>query len=186
MAWSAVPRGIKKPLWSSLPQRLLDARDDARLAMRDLANLAEVDHAAVSRIENGQAVPAVDTVERLAAGLGVDPCWLAFGWDGERPFAQRTRRLIPVDPRPAPEGPLPFRALHLGIAERLTLARKAQGLSMRKLAEAAGLSVQAVSLTESGSTVLLMPNLEALAVALDVSPCWLAFGVGQPPPSTAS
>lgn len=50
---------------------------------------------------------------------------------------------------------------------------------MRELALAAGVSGQTVSITEAGGTVPLVSNCEALAVALDVSPGWLAFGVGE-------
>lgn len=182
MASRGVPRGFKNPLWFGLPQRLLDARDRARLPMRDLATLAGCNNATIGKIENRQMTPAVDTVERLAAALGVDPCWLAFGWDGGQPFAQRIRRLVDPDPAPMPDTtPRPFRELFRGMPTRLTQARDLRGFSMRALALRAGVSVQAVSKTENGLTVPIVSNLEALAVALDVSPCWLAFGVGEPP-----
>ncbi|MFO0580492.1 MAG: helix-turn-helix transcriptional regulator [Polyangia bacterium] len=182
VARNGVPRGHKNPLWFGLPQRLLDARDLARLALRDLAARAEVANTSIAKIENRQSTPAIDTVERLAAALGLDPCWLAFGWDGAQPFAQRIRRLVDPERAPLPEpGPRPFQAMYLGLPQRLAHARDVRGLSMRGLARQAGLSVQTVSKTENGATVPIVSNLEALAVALEVSPCWLAFGIGEPP-----
>jgi transcriptional regulator with XRE-family HTH domain len=177
-----VPKGIKNPLHERLASRLVEARLAADLSQDQLAERSGVSNAAISRIECGLSRPAVDTVERLAAALAVDACWLAFGWDGAKPFAQRIRRLIPVDPSPTPESvPLAFEESYRGISARLTEARLLRRLSMRGLAELAKVSVQTVSKTEGGLTVPIVSNLEALAVGLGVSPCWLAFGVGQIP-----
>ena len=47
---------------------------------------------------------------------------------------------------------------------------------MRALAKAADVSYQAVLYTESGQTVPRVDTIEAIAVALDVAPGWLAYG----------
>lgn len=57
-------------------------------------------------------------------------------------------------------------------------ACEARSLSLRAVAKAAGISAQSLLLTEAGETVPLVSTCEALAVALDVSPCWLAYGYG--------
>jgi transcriptional regulator with XRE-family HTH domain len=51
---------------------VLEARERARLDQVDLARLAGVSRAQVSRIENGRARPSLATLERLLAACGVE------------------------------------------------------------------------------------------------------------------
>ena len=106
-------------------------------------------------------VPRLDTVEKIALALGLSPGFLAFG--------------LSTESHEAPAATEGLRAL--GVAARVQEARIAQGLSVLALAKAAGLSHTAVGNVERGT----MPSLETaerLAVALAVSPAWLAFGEG--------
>lgn len=68
------------------------------------------------------------------------------------------------------------RALSLGA--RLFEARSAAGLTLRALAEMAGISHTAVNGIEKGHQIPAADTIEALAQALSVSPCWLAYGIG--------
>lgn len=134
------------------------------------------------RIEQGNQHPGIDIVERMAAGLGVSPCWLAFGDEGPEPFQQkRPRSSLPLDlPSPEP-GPLEIEDLHQRTGARLRLRREELALSLRQLADSAGVSYQTIAYIEAGSTVPKVDSVHRLAVALDVAPCWLAYGVGRKP-----
>jgi transcriptional regulator with XRE-family HTH domain len=108
--------------------------------------------------ENGQRIPRIDTVERVAYALGLSPAFLAFGL--------------------ATEASQPTQGLRSeGIASRLRETRTSRGLSVLALATAAALSHTAVGNVERG-TVPTLATAEALAIALGVSPGWLAYGLG--------
>lgn len=62
------------------------------------------------------------------------------------------------------------------MADRLRQARVSRDLTQKQLADAVGVSVQAVSHWEKRRSSLLGENLLLLAGALGVSPYWLAFG----------
>ena len=173
-------QGVKNPLWYGLPLRLSSLRETARVFRRDLSRLAGLADTAVSAVERSAQTPGIDNVERLAAALGIPPGWLAYGDEGTEPFRQRRPRSpVPLDP-PVPEpGKREPAGLYKGVGERCKQARDARGLSLRAVAKAAGISAQSLLLTEAGETVPLVSTCEALAVSLDVSPCWLAYGYGQ-------
>ncbi len=79
-----------------------------------------------------------------------------------------------------------FASAYEGASLRLRLTRERLGLTLRQVGAAAGISIQGVLNCETGATVPRVDNLERLAVALDVSPCWLAYGVGDPPAAIAA
>lgn len=64
---------------------------------------------------------------------------------------------------------------------RLAAARAQSGLSVRAIGAAAGVSHQTVSVLEHGPHDPSLGTVERLAIALDVAPEWLAFGVGRAP-----
>ena len=74
-----VVRGRKNPLYYGLPDRLRQARKRAGLTMTTASLVSGLSNEAASQIEQRQRLPRIDTVERLAATLGVSPAWLAFG-----------------------------------------------------------------------------------------------------------
>lgn len=140
-----------------------------------------------NRAEQGASVPAIDMLERLASGLGVDPAWLAFGPEGEEPYRVRRPREIHPQPMPQPTGArASFHGRHRGCAGRIRDARERRHLSMSEAAAAAGITQQTWSNTEAGKTVPRVDNLERMAVALDVAPAWLAYGYEEEATASAA
>lgn len=177
-----VTRGSKNPLWLGLPKRLRQLRSQADISALTLANAAGISNKTSTRIERGLGLPGIDVVEKIALALGVEPCWLAFGRDGEEPFQQKIPRLVEGSPPPLPIVAEQVQAqAYRGCGDRLRVAREVKGLSMREAARAAQVSPQAVSAMESGRICPRVDTCERLAVAVDVAPCWLAFGVGKGP-----
>jgi transcriptional regulator with XRE-family HTH domain len=180
---SSVTCGQKNPLWFGLAARLKSARQRAGLSHHRLGVLAG-GRGVPESVESGERVPGIDTVEKLATTLGVPACWLAFGDDGKELFRKKIRRqgTLPAPPEPQP-AERPAEVSYAGVGRRIAAAREAAGLSMRELGRRAELSVQAVSLLESGRAFPRVDSCEALALALEVAPCWLAYGVGRGPAS---
>lgn len=158
---SAVVRGRKNPLHFGLASRLRRTRRAAKLSFERLASAAGLASGiTVFHVERTAGhVPRLDTVERIAYALSLSPAFLAYGIEGEA-------------------GPLAKGLRCEGVAQRLADTRAARGLTMRALARLAGLTDTAVRSTESGSSVPTVATLEAFAHALEVSPAWLAFGIG--------
>lgn len=175
-----VTRGRRNPLWFGLTARLKTARDAANLNRRAVEVSAELARGSMTRIEDGLTIPAVDTLEKIADALGVPASWLAYGYDGENVFRQRRSSHVTNDDPPE-VGNVATQQQHRGIAHRAHHARQIRGHSLRGIAGAAGISAQSLMLTEAGETIPLVSTCEALAVALDVAPSWLAFGVGVGP-----
>lgn len=158
MLTTPVVRGRRNPLYFGLPARLKVARQ--QLSFDSVAESAGLtDGNTVLHLERKAGhVARLDTVEKIARSLGLSPAFLAYG--------------IEADASQPTEG---LRCE--GVAARVRETRQALGLSVRVLATAAGVSHTAVGNVERGT----MPGLdttEALAVALGVSPGWLAFGEG--------
>lgn len=53
-----------------LVSEILSARIEKGLTQKDLAQLTGISQADISRIENGDANPTLDTIQRLAVALG--------------------------------------------------------------------------------------------------------------------
>ena len=70
---------------------------------------------------------------------------------------------------------------HTGLGARLKWARDRSGLTVREVADIAGVAFSAVSEIEKGERVPRADTLERLAVALNVPACWLVFGDGPKP-----
>ena len=152
-------RGRRNPLYFGLPVRLKTARQNLSFDSVALAS-GLTDGSTVLHLERKRGhVPRLDTVERLAHGLGLSPAFLAFDLGADTS--------------------LPADGLRCeGIASRLRETRTVCGLTMRALARAAGLTDTAVRSTESGASIPSIATAESLAKALGVSPAWLAFGEG--------
>lgn len=172
-------KGVKNPLCWGYSSRLSQLVAGV-FSQRETAVAASTTAATVSRGEGGENTPRVSTVSSLANALGVSPTWLAFGTQGGLPFRQR-RPVVPFEPPMPALAARPASTACADLAQRLTAARTQQGLSLRKLGAAAGMSAQAVLLIERGDSNPLISTVEALAVALDVAPGWLAFGEGEGP-----
>ena len=152
-------RGRRNPLYFGLPVRLKTARQNLSFDSVALAS-GLTDGSTVLHLERKQGhVPRLDTVERVAYALGLSPAFLAYGIEAEASQPSAGWRCE-------------------GVASRLRETRTARGLTMRALARAAGLTDTAVRSTETGTSMPSIATVEALAVALGVSPAWLAYGLG--------
>ena len=54
-------------------ERLKKLRDEKKLSLRALADIAEMDYGNISEIENGKINPSLITIISLAEALEVDP-----------------------------------------------------------------------------------------------------------------
>ena len=70
-------------------------------------------------------------------------------------------------------------------ASRLAQAREAVGMSLQGLADASGTSHSSVRIWLAGRAEPSIGNSAKLAAALNVSPCWLAYGCNCSPASGA-
>ncbi len=178
-----VTRGRKNPLHYGLPWRLHEVRYEVGLTVHEMGALAGLSNSVVSYIENGR-VPLLDSVERIALAVGVSPCWLAFGADGAGRFRQKIARTAERSRLSETPHPIKGATVMLGSKDaptRCQYARMRLGLTRIALGEAAGTSGVTVGAFETGRNRPRLDLVERLAMALDVAPCWLAFGVGPGP-----
>ena len=180
-----VPSGTKNPLWFRFAERIRDRVDASGMTRLEIAALVGLTHSVLLTAEDGTHIPRLSTVERIGDALGISPAWLAYGDEGFAPFRPRhPKPVIPFDPptpQPAPRAPVDR---WRGVASRVADSRRALGLTLRQLGDAAGLSAQGVMVIEKGRTEPQISTIEQLAVALDVAPGWLAFGEGAAPTVT--
>lgn len=181
-------RGSKNPLYEGIAKRLTKARQMSDRGQREVQReTGLVSAAAICRIENGEHVSRIDTIEKIAAAIGVPCCWLAYGDDGGQPFAQKVSRVRDqlagkrAGQVPVPTGPQAFEDLSAGCGPRLNDLRKSAGLSLRELAENSGISFETIRNIEAGTSMPKVDSIFQLAVALDCAPCWLAYGIGKKP-----
>ena len=153
-------RGRRNPLFTDFALRLSRAREVADVSGVGLSLSVGMHRAAASDLERGGRVPRVDTVEKLSNALGVSPCYLAYGI--VLPCTDSTGMRF------------------VGLPLRLSEMRAARGLSRLELGRLSGTSHTFVRMTESGTTIPNIAKVEQLAKALQVSVCWLAFGLGNP------
>lgn len=166
VATKIMTRGRANPTCWRFFDRLRAARLKAGLTREALSKAAGVSLGLAARFELRKGFPRLPTLEALAKALGISPGWLAFGDE-------------------APCEPL-VGLRCVGLAQRFRETRAALGISLREVERRtkvlehegrAGLSEGTVRGVERGRTPPL-DTLEALAVALGISPAWLAFGTG--------
>jgi len=80
---------LRSPLNRGIRDRLKNVRKSKAMTVAELARLAGITAGAIHLIESGKSIPGVDTVERIARALGVDPRWFAFGYGDEFPMFQQ-------------------------------------------------------------------------------------------------
>ena len=68
-----------------------------------------------------------------------------------------------------------------GLGRRLYDARIARDLTMDQLADKTLVSQPTISRLEKGTSIADAVTIEKLSLALNVDPCWLAFGSGERP-----
>lgn len=153
-------RGRRNPLHFKLAERLKASRKARGMSQWAVCEAAGVADTVVGYIEDQGGTPRISTVAKLAKALGVSNGWLAFGLEtgAEHSFS---------------EG--------MELAARLRALRTLYGISRAKLGQAGGVPVGSIQHIEEGRGAPRVDTIERLAVALDVSPAWLAFGEGEPP-----
>lgn len=161
---SVVVRGRQNPGHMKLPQRLRKARKSAGMNPTALSRAAGVGPSTASMIEAEVRLPRLPIVERLADALHVSAGWLGFGSD------------LPWVP---PQGD---EMRCGGLAERALAQRSLLGLSLREVDRRAAVAEGTIRSIERG-TMPTIDTLEQIAGALNVSPAWLAFGIGRVEPS---
>lgn len=157
-------RGVPNPRHWTFPQRLRRARKAAGLSCAALSRLAGIGTYVVASIESGHRIPRLPAVEKLGDALHLSAAYLAYGLD------------IPWEPREDEE------LRSAGLSERARAARDALGFTLRDVAGRMGTYASTVQAIERG-TVPSLDTLEALAVALQVAPAWLAYGQGPREPA---
>lgn len=160
-AWyrGPVTRGVANPRYSTFPQRLRKARKAAGLSCAELSRRAGLGTYTVAAIEAGLRLPRLPAAAKLARALGMTPGELAYDLGGA-----------------VPERP------ELGaaaLAQRVRQVREAHGLSARAVATAATITEGTIRAIEKRGGMPTIDTLEQLAIALGVSPSWLAFGQGE-------
>jgi len=65
--------------YEGIHTRLRFVRQARGLSYLGLARLSGVTHTALHQIEAGKNIPGLDTAEKIAVALGVDPRWFAYG-----------------------------------------------------------------------------------------------------------
>lgn len=155
-----VVRGRQNPLHVGFPSRLARLRKAAKLSRSELSDAVGMARNTSSQLERRERIPRVDTIEKLAKALKVSPCLIAYGVEVHCETPEDTHAE--------------------GLGERLLRLRHERGLSRRQLGRFAGTSDNFVQMTETGTTVPNIAKVEQLAKALQVSVCWLAFGLGSP------
>lgn len=157
MVPEAVARGIPNPKHDSFAKRLRRARKAAGMSCAGLSRLAGLGQYTVAAIESGDRLSRLPATEKLARALGLSPGFLAYGMTSNA-----------VDSTELGSA---------GLKERARQVREALGLSIRSVARAAVVIEGTIRSIERGGQPTL-DTLEQLAVALGVSPAWLAFGEG--------
>lgn len=82
-----VPHDGDKMRCAGLAERAKAVREAAGMSLRDVGNRLGSSASTVQAIERG-GMPMIDTLESLAAALGVSQAWLAFG-EGPRELPKR-------------------------------------------------------------------------------------------------
>ena len=149
----------RNPQHHGFSLRLARAREAPDISGAALSLAVDMHRGSSWGLEAGGRIPRVDTVEKLAKALKVSPCLLAYGTK--------------------PSCDLGAGALSAGLPNRLLQVRQERGFSRRELGRLSGTSDNFVQSTETGATVPNIAKVESLAKALKVSPCWLAYGVGD-------
>src|SRR5947209_739882 len=100
-----VTSGQRQPLHTALAERTRQAYNASPLTQAQVGAIAGLSAMMLSNI--GRTMPAVNTIEKLAHGLGVAPCWLAFGTHGRRVFRKNMGPEEPMQQGPATAPPDP-------------------------------------------------------------------------------
>ena len=67
------------------------------------------------------------------------------------------------------------------VGRRLLQARRHHGLTMAALAKLASVGAATINHIEKGRQIPGADTIERLARAMEIDPCWLAYGTGKKP-----
>ncbi len=126
-------------------------REDRGFSQRELARLAQVDSAEISRIESGDRMrPRVETLWKIAPHLALDPVELVRI---ARELPGDTDAMRDADERVARRRPTRQRdpGIERAFADRLQQLRAAAGLERDELARRVGITYAAITRYELGS-----------------------------------
>lgn len=159
-AWyrPAVVRGRKNPFHFALATRLKQSQRQSALTRLPLSKKAGISDTTIADIERGQRLPTVGTIARIAGALGLSAAWLAYGL-GEQDDEGRAASCD-------------------GMGERLRMVRTDREHTRIALARLAELNPATIAKIEAGGQAGV-DTIELLAIALNVSPGWLAYGIGD-------
>jgi transcriptional regulator with XRE-family HTH domain len=76
-------QGREQKIIKDFGERLKNIRNEKKLSLRALADIAEMDFGNINEIENGKINPSLTTIVLLAAALGVEPYTLLL--DDKKP-----------------------------------------------------------------------------------------------------
>lgn len=158
--------------------RIKQARADmGGLSQAALGEIFEVSGVTISLMERGNPTRLWAELPKIAEVLHVTEIWLRTG-------SETGKITEPSPDSPAPESPPIVEGGgvdHVGIGERILLARNAKGMTQVDLADMCGVSPIMVSNAENGRTTVLAIMIDEIADYLDCTEAWLDTGEGDPP-----
>lgn len=77
-------RNNRDPSVGNLARRFNLARQHAKLTLNEVSKKSKCAMSMLSSIANGERMPRIDSVAKVARALGVPPAWLAYG-EGQAP-----------------------------------------------------------------------------------------------------
>jgi transcriptional regulator with XRE-family HTH domain len=138
--------------------RLRELREERKLSQGDITEVIGLPRSYISRIENGHAVPSLETLQRLATALDV-PLYRIFYSEEDGPsIGPRLKSWDELADDRGPSGDearflIEMRALakNLGRSGRILLLNLARRLVTRRSAQQSGGGKAAESMTEDGA-----------------------------------
>ncbi|MBK9266027.1 MAG: helix-turn-helix transcriptional regulator [Polyangiaceae bacterium] len=91
-------RTVPDPFASQVGTRIRELRLERGMSLAELADASELSKGHLSSVEHGLAAITIQTISRLAKGLGLPPLYiLTFSSDDERAHATELVRKLPTD-----------------------------------------------------------------------------------------
>lgn len=138
---------------NSIAERVISARKKQGLTQAELASMVGIKEPSVTQWETGKTSLSGNSLLKVAKALKVTPDFILYGEHSPQSESEGQHK-----------------------RERIRQRREELKLTQQQLAEAAGVSYQAVQQWESGASSPRGHRLDALATALQCSKVWLEFG----------
>jgi transcriptional regulator with XRE-family HTH domain len=137
-----------------LGKRIRTLRRGQRLSLEALAAKSQLHPTSLQRLETGRLTLTVDTVEKLAMGLGI-PIEILFQFDDK-------------DAEPRRQLPRPTVALSTRLGRRVRTLRRRKRLSIEALAGQCALHPNSLQRMETGKQAPTLDTIDTLAAGLEV------------------